>query len=81
MPAEDKETVIRSRIVGQFNGWSGTTVFHLENGQIWVQSNHADTLFIPTVENPEVEIRPSKLGGWKLYLQDHGYWLRVRRVK
>jgi hypothetical protein len=34
------------------------------------------------MESPTVEIRPSKLGGWKLYLLDEeGLWVRVRRVK
>jgi hypothetical protein len=80
LPLEDKEMVIHSRIAGQFNGWSGATVFRLENGQTWVQSNKSDTMWLPTMENPMVEVRPSKLGGWKLYLLDNGLWVRVRRV-
>jgi hypothetical protein len=80
LPVEDKEMVIHSRITGKFNGWSGATVFRLENGQTWVQSNKSDTMWLPTMESPTVEIRPSKLGGWKLYLLENGLWLRVRRV-
>ena len=81
LPAEDKDAVVTSRILGRFNGWSGDTVFQLENGQTWVQANGGDSLWLPTMENPEVEIRSAKLGGWKLYLKDKGFWLRVRRVK
>lgn len=81
LPAEDKDAVVTSRILGRFNGWSGDTVFQLENGQTWVQANGSDSLWLPTMENPEVEIRSAKLGGWKLYLKDKGFWLRVRRVK
>jgi hypothetical protein len=81
LPAEDKDAVITSRILGRFNGWSGDAVFRLENGQTWVQANGSDSLWVPTMENPEVEIRSAKLGGWKLYLKDKGFWLRVRRVK
>ena len=77
---DDKETIIHSRIAGSFNGWSGATVFHLENGQTWVQSNKSDTMWLPTMDSPMVEIRASKLGGWKLYLLENGLWLRVRRV-
>ena len=78
---DHKETVIRSRIEGSFNGWSGATVFRLENGQTWVQSNSNDSMWFPTKESPMVEIRPSKLGGWKLYLlEEDGLWVRVRRV-
>lgn len=81
LPAEDKPAVITSRILGRFNGWSGAAVFPLENGQTWVQANSGDRLWVPTMENPEVEIRSSKLGGWKLYLKGQDLWLRVRRVK
>jgi hypothetical protein len=81
LPAEEKDAVITSRIVGRFNGWSGDTVFQLANGQTWVQANGSDNLWLPTMENPAVEIRAAKLGGWKLYLKDKGFWLRVRRVK
>jgi hypothetical protein len=81
LPEEKHDEVIRSRIVGEFNGWSGASVFHLENGQVWAQSNSSDTIWLPTMVNPEIEIRPSKLGGWKLYVSSGGYWVRVRRVK
>lgn len=81
LPAEESATVIRTRIVGEFHGWSGATVFHLGNGQVWVQSNNTDNYWVPTMQNPEVEIRSSKLGGWKLYLLDKGVWLRVRRLQ
>ena len=29
----------RSRILGEFNGWDGQTIFKLENGMIWVQDD------------------------------------------
>jgi hypothetical protein len=81
LPAEDKDAVITSRLLGRFNGWSGGTIFRLENGQTWVQTNSSDSLWVPTMASPEVEIRSSKLGGWKLYLKGKGFWLRVRRLK
>lgn len=34
-PAESE--VIENRIEGEFEGWTGDTVFKLENGQIWQQ--------------------------------------------
>ena len=78
--AEARETVV-SRIRGRFNGWGGHTIFTLENGQVWVQSNSGDSLWIPAVQDPEVEIRPASLGGWRLYLRGTNYWLHVHRVK
>ncbi len=77
---EESRVEVRSRIVGDFNGWSGRTVFRLENGQVWVQSDSSDRYWMPTVKNQEVVIRPSKLGGWKLYLGENGAWVRVRRL-
>ena len=32
-----REKPIHSRIVGDFEGWEGETVFPLENGQLWQQ--------------------------------------------
>lgn len=80
-PAEAKDLVVRSRAMGKFNGWSGETIFRLENGQVWVQTDNTDSLWLPTMENPEVEIRRSKIGGWKLYMGGRSSWVRVRRVK
>lgn len=79
--AEAKDMVVHTRAMGKFNGWSGETVFRLENGQVWVQSDHTATLWLPAMQNPEVEIRRSMIGGWKLYLTGSNYWVRVRRVK
>src|SRR6056297_1835362 len=33
----DREQVIRARITGAFSGWSGDTLFRLDNGQVWQQ--------------------------------------------
>ncbi|MFC6231626.1 copper amine oxidase N-terminal domain-containing protein [Paenibacillus allorhizosphaerae] len=33
-------SVIESRIDGDFNGWDGTTIFKLQNGQIWQQDDY-----------------------------------------
>ncbi len=78
-PVAAETVAIRSRIVGRFNGWSGSTVFRLENGQTWMQTDSTDSYWVPAVENPEVEIRPSRMGGWKLYLLGTSAWVRVRR--
>jgi hypothetical protein len=77
----ESSNVIRTRIVGAFHGWSGATVFHLANGQIWMQTNNTDRYWVATMQNPEVELRSSQLGGWKLYLLDKGAWVRVHRLK
>jgi len=44
-PKQDSksQSVIESRIEGEFTGWEGETVFKLSNGQIWQQSSYAYT--------------------------------------
>ena len=70
---------IESRIVGRFTGWTGNTVFKLENGQIWKQ---AATGYFTNVDldNPEVVIKKLTFG-YLLTLPGHGETVFVRRVK
>ncbi len=80
-PREDDETeVIRTRIRGDFRGWTGRTNFPLANDQVW-QQDQSEKRFFPLMTDPEVEIRPSRLGGWKMTLLKEGLWIRVKRIK
>ena len=80
-PREDDETeVVRTRILGDFRGWTGHTTFKLANGQVWQQET-PDNCFFPKMVDPEVEIRPSRFGGWKLTLLKEGLWIRVKRIR
>jgi len=80
-PREDDETeVIRTRISGEFRGWTGRTRFTLANDQVW-QQDQSESRFFPLIMDPEVEIRPSRLGGWKMTLLKEGLWIRVKRVR
>jgi hypothetical protein len=58
---------IESRIGGEFNGWSGDTVFELQNGQIWKQARYA--YWYHYAYHPEVVIYESN-GGYVLCLAD-----------
>lgn len=41
---QDKfEDLIESKIEGNFEGWSGETIFKLDNGQIWQQTSYGYT--------------------------------------
>lgn len=33
-------TIIRSKIISDFRGWSGNTIFELQNGQVWKQDKY-----------------------------------------
>ena len=71
---------ITSRIKGSFTGWDGHTVFRLENGMIWNQSDN-ETFFIRAVENPEVTIKPGILGTWRLSVEGFNSQCRVKRIQ
>jgi hypothetical protein len=70
--------IIQSRIVGPFTGFSGTTVFTLENGQRWRQSQ-PDSRYFPKVESPPVIIVKDTIG-YRMYVAGGGD-VRVSRVR
>jgi len=70
---------IRSRLLGEFKGWSGGTLFHLENGQIWKQID--DARFSVRLKNPEVVIRKGAFGSFFLRVAGYGSTVKVSRVK
>lgn len=74
-------STIESRIVGTFSGWKGRgTTFELENGMVWRVAED-DRFVTREIENPRVEVRPGAFGTWRLHIEDHRTWARVRRVR
>ena len=69
-----------TRIVGEFDGWSGNTVFELENGMVWRQSESGRRRFQP-VQNPVVIIEPGVLGAWFLKVEGSKRRVQVERIK
>ena len=59
------EHEVLSRIVGDFKGWDGETVFQLENGQRW-QQRLQGRYFYNGPPNPEVRISRNWLGFYKM---------------
>src|ERR1041385_3990332 len=45
--------IIQSRIVGPFTGYNGRSVFTLENGERWAQSQR-DSTYFPKIDSPPV---------------------------
>lgn len=69
---------VRARIVGEFTGWDGKTVFKLDNGQHWRQAVSGTYRFKAT--DPEVIIEKGFLG-YKLRLVETRRSVPVRRIK
>ena len=70
--------VIQSRIVGPFTGYTGRTVFTLENGQRWAQSQF-DSAYFPKIDSPPVIIVKSGFG-YRMYIAGGGA-IRVSKVR
>lgn len=70
----------QSRLVGEFSGWSGNTVFRLENGMVWRQDEN-DRLRLQPVDSPMVTIKPGLFGAWRLSVEGHNRSVRVERIE
>lgn len=74
-----KDAEMNSRIVGEFEGWSGRTVFPLENGQVWAQSGSGTAYYVAT--DPEVTITRGRFGGYTMYVHGMKRRVKVKRIK
>lgn len=70
--------VMRTRIVGEFRGWYGDTVFRLENGQTWKQRLAGK--WYHRADSPEVELRKNVMGYWVLRVVEADRSVGVVRV-
>lgn len=62
---------IETRLAGDYEGWTGKTVFKLQNGQIWQQAGGGER--VDDVRHaPAVKIYPGMIGA---------YWLEVEGVR
>jgi hypothetical protein len=77
--AERQVDSIRSRVPGLFLGWTGDTVFRLENGQVWQQVESGS--FGVRLEDPEVEISRGWFGGYFLAVEGLNRRVRVERIE
>jgi hypothetical protein len=80
LAARDDDEVIHTRIAGDFRGWAGGTVFKLQNGQVWQQTDKEDRFF-PNMPDTEVALIPSKLIGWKMEVVKEGLAVKVKRIR
>lgn len=73
--------VIKSNIVGTFNGWrTKDHTFTLANGMIW-QPIESGSFSAKKVENPAVTIKKGAVGSWRLYIDGYNKGFRVRRIQ
>ncbi len=75
----EKSIQISAAIKQPFTGWSGKTVFYLDNGQIWRQRLEGRHAY--NGENTEVIIQKNFFGFYKMTLTATGSSIGVSRVK
>lgn len=73
----DVPDVLKTRILGEFDGWTGDTIFKLENGQVWVQA--APGTYETHLENPQITIK-KMLVGYLLTIPGQGGTVFVKRI-
>ena len=67
-----------ARVVGGFTGWSGKTVFTLDNGQVWRQRH--GTSYRYQGDDNRVRLEPNFFGFWELTVVSTGRSVGVRRI-
>jgi len=75
-----KKFELLSRISGDFRGWSGETIFQLDNGQIWRQRLRGRYTYTGP-PNPEVRITRTWMGFYKLTVVETGRGVGVSPVR
>lgn len=62
-----------------FSGWSGDTVFKLDNGQIWQQRRRGN--YHHASSGTDVRITKNLMGFYRMELLDSGKSVQVKRLK
>lgn len=70
---------ISSRLDGEFTGWSGRTLFKLENGQVWRQSEPGR--FRTQLDRPLITIERGAFNSYRLKVAGMNRSVRVKRIR
>lgn len=76
--ASDEQEIV-SVILPPFKGWSGDTIFRLENGQVWQQRSGGNYPYRGS--NPEVRISKNFMGFYRMELVESGKAVQIKRLK
>ena len=72
---------VNSRIISDFDGWDGKTVFRLENGQVWMQKDINSKLSGRGSNHPMAAIKRKSFNSYLLSVEGVNKSVRVTRVK
>jgi hypothetical protein len=77
--AEEKEIEIVAKVVPAFTGWGGSTVFRLDNGQVWQQRQDGKLRY--QGDDSTVVISQNFLGGYMLRHPATNRGVGVKRIE
>lgn len=77
-PRSSCTPAVESSISGEFEGWSGETIFKLENGEIWQQAEY--DYDYDYEYNPDVTIYQT-IGGCRMKVEGDDETIIVKRIK
>ncbi|MFK8015294.1 MAG: hypothetical protein AB8G17_07620 [Gammaproteobacteria bacterium] len=70
---------LTARYDGEFSGWSGQTLFKLDNGQVWRQAQNGRVSYRRS--RPLITIKKGAFGSYRLSVEGLNKTIRVKRVK
>ena len=77
-PATELSEPFEANVAGLFRGWSGKTVFPLDNGQVWRQRHGGR--YRHTDDDQRVRFYKNFLGMWQMKVLSTGRSIPVRRI-
>ncbi|MBT8084708.1 MAG: hypothetical protein HKP32_00715 [Woeseia sp.] len=74
---------VTARLVGDFEGWTGRTIFRLDNGQVWQQTRNYVRNYKPRepIPSPEVTISKGMFSSYNLRVAGIKRAVQVKRLK
>lgn len=81
-PSSDKDQ-IEARLLGDFTGWTGKTIFRLDNGQVWQQTNNYIRNYSPRdpITQPKVTITKGMFTSYNLRVEGVKRIVQVKRIE
>ena len=70
---------LEARLVGDFKGWTGKTVFKLDNGQVWRQ--RSASTYRHKGADTRVRFEQNWMGGWEMEVLSTGKSVLVKKLR
>ena len=76
---KQSDSDFEARLTSDFTGWTGKTIFKLDNGQVWRQRSSAN--YRHRGSDRRVTFKKNWMGGWEMTVVSSGKTVLVREVQ